>query len=184
MVERILTKLRSIDVRSLIIAFPFIACLHEFEEWNILTWHQTYNTNMPAGLTHLDLRTIFLIINAVIVVWTVVALSLKNRKATIYVLAPLFVISLTNGFEHLIWQLEFGVYAPGFIFGFFFEAPLILAIGYLSLKEKLIPPWFAAVCVGILAAGIVNVIRLGAEIDPFIVNVMKLSPAVSDFIWR
>ena len=182
--KSMLLKLQSIDMRTLIFIFPFIACLHEFEEWNILQWHRTYNTNVPPNITDLDLRTIFLIINLIIIIWTVIALLTKNRKATAYLFSPLMVISLINAFEHLIWQIEFGVYAPGFIFGFIFEAPLILYMAYRMLKEKLLPKWYAGLCCGIVAIGIVKLILLGAAIDPAIVDIMKLSPAISDFIWR
>jgi len=182
--NRILSKLQGIDIRTLIFIFPYVACLHEFEEWNILKWHRTNQTNVPPDITNLDLRTIFLLINLVIIIWTVVALWPKNKKVTAYIFFPLMAISLINAFEHLIWLIHFGVYPPGFIFGFIFEAPLILYIAYRMLKEKLIAKWFAGIFLLIVLAGIVNLMLSGTEIDPAIVNIMKLSRPISDFIWK
>ena len=185
MMKRILLKLQSIDIRQLIFVFPFIACLHEFEEWNILKWHRTYNTNVPPGITDLDLRTIFLLINLLIIIWTVIALIPKNnRKATAYLFSPLMVIGLINAFEHLIWQIEFGVYAPGIIFGFILEAPLILFLAYRMLKEKLVTKWYAGLFSLVVVAGTVKMLFQGTEIDPAIVQIMKLSRPIADFIWK
>jgi hypothetical protein len=183
--KSMLSRLQSIDIRTLVFAFPFIACLHEFEEWNILQWHRTYQTNVPPDITNLDLRTIFLIINLVIIIWTVAALLPKNnRKLTAYLFSPLLAISLINAFEHLIWLIEFRVYAPGFIFGFIFEAPLIIYMAYRMLSEKLIAKWYAGLLGIVVAAGIVKQLLLGTQIDPAIVNIMKLSRPIADLIWK
>jgi hypothetical protein len=183
--KSVLSKLQSVNIRAWVFIFPFIACLHEFEEWNILEWHRTYQTNVPPDITNLDIRTIFLIINLVIIIWAVIALLPKNNpKATAYLFFPLMAISLINAFEHLMWLTEFRVYAPGFIFGFIFEAPLIIYMTYRMLSEKLIAKWYAGLFGVVVAAGIVKLLLLGAEIDPAIVNVMKLSRPIAYFIWK
>ncbi|MEW6187480.1 MAG: HXXEE domain-containing protein [Thermodesulfobacteriota bacterium] len=183
--KRFVSKLQSLDLRTLIVTFPFIACLHEFEEWNILQWHRTYQTNVPPDITNLDLRTIFLIINLVIILWTVLALLPGNNlRVTAYLFFPLLAVSLINALEHLIWQVEFGVYAPGFIFGFIFEAPLILLIAYRMLKDKLVSKLYSGLFGLVVAAGTVKLLLQGSEIDPVIVYIMKLSRPIADFIWK
>ena len=93
-------------------------------------------------------------------------------------------VSLINAFEHLIWLIEFHVYAPGFVFGFIFEAPLILYMAYRMLSEKLVAKWYAGLFGLIVVAGTVKVLMLGKQIDPAIVNVMKLSRPIAEFIWK
>ena len=128
MIKNFFMKLEKIDLRKFIIVFPFIALLHELEEWNILKWHLKYNTNVPSGVTDFHLRLAFILISILIFIWTFISLIPKNKKITAYIFSPLIILGLLNGFEHLIWMIEFRVYAPGVIFGFFF-----LAYGFFRL---------------------------------------------------
>lgn len=175
--------LGKIDLRKFIFAFPFIALLHELEEWNILKWHLKYNTNVPFDVADFHLRLAFILISLLIFIWTFISLISKNNKITAIIIFPLIAMSLLNGIEHLIWFIEFGVYAPGVVFGFFFEAPLLLYIVYRMLKEKIIPKWYV-ILLGILVTfGIIMLILLGNKLDPMIAGAMKLSKELSDLIW-
>jgi hypothetical protein len=179
-----LPPLHTISFRRLITLFPVIACLHEFEEWNILKWHRAYNSNVPVDIVNLDIRTVFILINILIILWTIISLIPKSNKRSAFLFMPLMLIGAVNGFEHLFWLIRFGVYAPGFVFGFLFEMPLITIIFYRMIKERLIVHWYAGVFGVITIAGVVNLLMLDDAIDPVIVSVMKMSPAISHFIWN
>ncbi|MBN1501362.1 MAG: hypothetical protein JW982_14475, partial [Spirochaetes bacterium] len=101
MIKNIFNKLEKIDIRKFIFTFPFIAALHELEEWNILSWHLKYNTNVPSDVTDFHLRFAFIIISILIFIWTFISLIPKDKKITAYIFSPLILISLINGFEHL-----------------------------------------------------------------------------------
>ena len=177
-------KLGKTDLRKIIFIFPFIACLHELEEWNILPWHMRYNTNVPSDVTNAGLHIIFILISVIFFIWTLISLVPKNNKTTAYIFFPLMTIGFVNAIEHLIWSIEFGVYAPGFIFGFLFEMPLIIFIAFRILKENLVAKWYSAVF-GVLAVlGTVNLLLLGKELDPVIRGAMNFSKVLSDFILK
>lgn len=184
MLKNLFIKLEKIDLRKFIFMTPFIACLHELEEWNILPWHRKYNTNVPSDVTNLDLRTIFILISIFIFIWTFISLVPKNKKTTAYIFFPLISLSFINGIEHLIWLIEFKVYAPGFIFGFLFEIPLIIYIAFRILKENLIAKWYSVVFGVITVFGIVNLLLLGRELDPIIRGAMNFSRVLADLIWK
>jgi hypothetical protein len=182
MIKNIFNRLDRIDIKRFIFTFPFIATLHELEEWNILNWHIQHNTNVPTEVTDFHLRFAFIIISILIFIWTIVSLLPKDKKITAYIFSPLILISLINSFEHLFWTVSFGAYAPGLIFGFVFEVPLIIYIIYRMLKEKLINRWFAGIVGIIVLAGIVKVILHGNELDPLIADIMRLSKRITDVI--
>ena len=183
MIKNFVHVLEKIDLRKFIFSFPFIALLHELEEWNILKWHLEYNTNVPSDVADFHLRLALILISLLIFLWTFISLISKNNKITAIIIFPLIAMSLLNGFEHLIWLIEFGVYAPGVVFGFFFEVPLLLYIVYRMLKEKIIAKWYVMLLGIIVTLGIIKLILLGNKLDPMIAGAMKLSKELSDLIW-
>lgn len=182
--KNLFAKLGKTDLKKIIFIFPFIACLHELEEWNILLWHRRYNTNVPSGVTDTDLHLIFILISVIFFIWTFIALVQKNKKVTAYIFLPLMTISFVNGIEHLIWLIEFRVYPPGFIFGFLFEMPLILYISYRILKENLVAKWYSTAFAVLAALGMVNLLLLGRELDPVIRGAMNFSKVLSDMFLK
>ncbi len=183
MIKNFLLMLEKIGLRKYIFVFSLIAAFHELEEWNILKWHLKYNKNVPSDVTDFHLRLAFILISILIFIWILISLIPKNKKITAYIFSPFIIISLLNGFEHLIWMIKFRVYAPGVIFGFFFEVPLICYVLYRMLKEKLIAKWYLLILGIIVLAGTIQLILLGNKLDPFIAGAMRLSKALSDFIW-
>ncbi|MEN6463369.1 MAG: HXXEE domain-containing protein [Syntrophomonas sp.] len=184
MIRNIFTIPGKIDLRKLIFVFPFIACLHELEEWNILAWHSRYNTNVPSDVTDANLHTIFILISVMFFIWTFISLLPKNKRTTAYIFFPLMAIGFVNGIEHLIWSIEFRVYAPGFIFGFLFEIPLILYIAFRIFKENLVAPWYSIAFGVLVVFGVVNLFLLGNELDPVIRSAMNFSKMFSDLILK
>ena len=182
--HNLFTNIGKTDLRKIIFVFPFVACFHELEEWNILPWHRRYNTNVPSDVTNVDLHIIFILISVFFFIWTLISLVPKNKKTTAYIFFPLMAISFVNGIEHMIWSIQFRVYAPGFVFGFLFEMPLVIYIAFRTLKENLVAKWYSTVF-GVLAVlGSVNLVLLGKELDPVISGAMKFSHVLSDLILK
>lgn len=179
MLKNLLIKLGKTDLRKIIIIFPLIAFLHEMEEWNILPWHRKYNTNVPTDVTSADLHIIFILISVIFLIWTLISLAPRNKRITAHIFFPLMTISFVNGAEHLIWAIQFGVYSPGFIFGFLFEMPLIIYTTYRIFKERLIMKWYSIAFGALAVFGTVNLLLLGTELDPLIRSAMTLPKALS-----
>jgi hypothetical protein len=177
-----LNRFENIKLRTLIKVFPFFALFHELEEWNILAWHRIYNSNVPPEITDSNLHNIFILISVVFFIWIYLSLIPKNIKITTYILIPLFVGSLLNGVEHVIWTIDFGIYAPGPIFGFFLETPLIFYIFFRMIKDHLITKWCLFLFGIIVFIGSLKLIVLENKLDPIIVSLMKFSKTLSELI--
>ena len=156
---------------------------HELEEWNILTWHRQFQTNIPPDVTNLDIRTFFLFIILLFFALSYLILIPKNKKINSYLFIPLLTFAFYNGIVHLFWLFYFKTYAPGVIFGFFVSVPFIILIVYKMLKENLVKKWYFLIFAAISAFLVIQAINLGDKIEPQLVNAMIFSKKLATLLW-
>ncbi|MBN2401199.1 MAG: HXXEE domain-containing protein [Spirochaetes bacterium] len=173
----------SIRIRKLLMLFPFVFMLHELEEWNILPWHRQFQSNIPADVTSLDLRTIFLFLIFLFFVYTYISLIPKNKKVNSCLLLPVITLISYNGVVHLYWSFYFGTYAPGVIFGFFIGVPFAFLIIYKILKEKLVPKWYASIFILLGIFLFIQAVMLGDQIEDGLVKAMLFSKKLAAWLW-
>ncbi len=175
---RAIEFLNRIETRKLVYALPLISLLHELEEWNILAWHRFVNVGVP-DVTDLHVRTALTFVILLNLVWVGISLLSRSRKVMYVALIPLLAINIGNGFQHLIWLLEFGIYAPGVIFGFCLSVPVSLLIVGRIFMERAVVSWYP-ILFGLFALTLVILTLLrGNEMDPMIGNAMILGRSVS-----
>jgi hypothetical protein len=170
------------DLWKLVRIFPYVFALHELEEWNILSWHQKYQTNVP-DVIDLNLRTIFLLIIGIVFFIFFIAQKIKKRQTAAYILFPVLALSFYNGIVHLYWSVNFITYAPGLIFGFIIGVPLSGIIIYKIISEKLVSKWYVIFFGTLFSALFANIILLGDKIEPFLVQSMLLGKILTKWIW-
>ena len=173
----------SADIRSLFKTFPFIFMLHEAEEWDILPWHRKFQSNIPANVSSLDLRTILVFLSLLFLAYTYVSLIPKNKKINSYLLLPFITLICYNGIVHLYWSFYFTTYAPGMIFGFFMGAPFAVLIIYRTLKEKLVSKWYALIFIFLSTVLFVQAVMMGDRIENGLLNAMLFSKKLADWLW-
>ena len=182
MINIIHNKLVNIKLTTLYKIVPFAFALHEFEEWNVLLWHQNHQSNIPA-VSHIDLRTIFLLLIVICFVVFFTAIQFKNKRIMAHVLFPLLSLMCYNGIVHLYWTFYFSDYSPGLIFGFFMGVPLISLIIYRIMRDNLISKWYGLTFGLLFTALFVEVILLGNKLEPGIVNAMLLGKKLVGWLW-
>ena len=166
-----LRKPAAIEPRALILLFPVIALMHEFEEWNILGWHRAVNTGVP-DVTDLHVRTALGIVVLANFVWAGASLIPRSKQWSSNLILPLVAIGVMNGIQHLIWTIQFGRYAPGVVFGFLGFTPIAVCFAYRVLRERLVPRWFVIALGSVVLAAIVLTLLRGDEIDPMVKSAM------------
>jgi hypothetical protein len=177
------SKIKNINIRTLIKIVPFAFALHEFEEWNILAWHQKHQSNIPA-VADIDLRTIFLFLVVLVFIVFNLALIPRNKKITAYILFPFISFMCYNGVVHLYWTIYFKDYSPGLIFGFFVGVPLTGLILYKMLKERMVKKWYAFIFGGLVSYLFIEVIILGDKLEPGIVNAMLFGQKLAQWLFQ
>ncbi len=179
--RKIHSSIAKIDLWILIKIFPFIFALHEFEEWNILSWHRKHQSNIP-DVIDLHLRTIFVIIIVITFLFFLLVLRIKSKKIAAAILFPVFTFILYNGLVHLYWSIYFASYAPGLVFGFIVGVPLIGIIIFKMISEKLIAKWYAALMGVIFIAIFAHIIAIGDKLESGIVSAMLLGKIIAEWI--
>lgn len=169
------------ELWTLIKILPFLFALHELEEWNVLSWHRIYQSNIPDVLD-LHLRTIFVIIIGAAFLFFFFVLKTKNQKATAYILLPVLTLLIYNGLVHFYWSIYFTSYAPGLVFGFIVSAPLIAIIIYKMISQKMVPQWYASFVGIIFTAMFAHIIMIGDRLESGIVNAMLLGRIIAEWI--
>ena len=169
-IKKIITET---ELSTLIKIFPFLFALHEFEEWNILSWHQKYQSNIP-DVTDWHLRIIFILFTGIVFAIFYFANKLRNRNITAYIVVPVLFLLLYNGSVHFYWSIKYVTYSPGLIFGFFLSVPVILIMIYKIMSQKMISKLYAVLCGTICTALFIHVIILGDKLEQGIINAMLL----------
>lgn len=161
---------------------PFAFALHELEEWNTLSWHQRNQSNIP-DVTDIDLRTVFLFLILFLSVVFYLAIHVRNKKITAYILLPFITMLCYNGIVHFYWTLYFSDYSPGLVFGFFLGVPLMIMIMYKIIHENLVKKWYALIVALLFAGLFIEVMLLGDKLEPGIVNAMLLGQKLAQWLW-
>ena len=119
--------------------------LHEFEEWNIVSWQQA-NFEPSPQFTDREARTLLVLFALLGLSFTALSNWLLSLRAALVVLLPLFVaIILGNALTHIFWLLYFQAYAPGVVSSALLLVPLTLLLIRAVLQERLVPT--AYVCI-------------------------------------
>jgi hypothetical protein len=180
--KRILSIIDHLDIRMLLFAIPLISLLHELEEWNILGWHRKVNSLVP-DVTDLHVRIALVLVVLLHFAWIGLSLTPKSIKVTYYLVIPLLALSIQNGIQHFIWWVQFGIYAPGVIFGCFLGIPVSVYIIYRIMKQQVVVPWYLVVFSGIATLGVVQTVLRGNKIDPTVANAMIVGRGLSHFVF-
>jgi hypothetical protein len=184
---KILNKIKqltvSIDIRTLFKVFPFVFMLHELEEWNILPWHKLYQSNIPADVTSMDVRTLFIFLILLFFAYTSISLISKNKRINSYLLLPFIALMCYNGIVHIYWTFYFKTYAPGLIFGFIIGVPFAIFIIYRILKEKLVSKFYALLFIILCIVLFIQTVIIGNKIETGLVNAMLFSKKLADWLW-
>jgi hypothetical protein len=93
---------------------PAAFALHEIEEWNILAWYRQHYGDVPEP-TERAVRVGLLAYVLIGLLWTVVALRVRSRRAAAFALLPLALFLLTNAFQHVYWAAHLAAYDPGLV---------------------------------------------------------------------
>ena len=172
----------NISLWKLVNMVPFVFAFHEFEEWNILSWHRRHQSNIP-DVADIDLRTIFIVMIVLVFLFFSVAKIVKNKKVSAYFISPVLSIMLYNGLVHLYWSIYFFTYSPGLIFGFFIGVPLLSIIFYKTVREQLLTKSSLVILMAIVLFMLAHAISLGDILESGIVNAMLLGKTLSALIW-
>ena len=179
---KIKESINKIDLWTLIGLIPFIFALHEFEEWNILSWHRKYQSNIPE-VTDLHLQIIFVFLIAIIFLTFLILKRFKNRKTSAYIFFPILSLLIYNGVVHLFWSIYFSSYSPGLIFGFIISCPYIGYIVYRMISERLISKFYFSVWLIVFIILFINTIINSDKLEAGILYAMLLGKLFADCLF-
>jgi len=180
--QNIREKVNQLNLVTLLKIVPVVFTFHELEEWNVLAWHREHQSNIP-DVSDIDLRTVFLFLIIAVFLIFYFSLLFRNKKITAYILFPFLGLMFYNGLVHLYWTFYFSDYSPGLIFGFFIGVPLVTYIMFRMIREKLVKRWYALLFSALFAYMFIEVLMLGDQLEPGIVNAMLLGKQLTQWIW-
>ena len=82
--------------------------------------------------------------------WTVVALRVRSRRAAAFALLPLALFLRTNAFQHVYWAAHLAAYDPGLVTALTLLVPVTGVLIWSALRERLVPTWYVAALVLII----------------------------------
>ncbi|MBN1182522.1 MAG: HXXEE domain-containing protein [Bacteroidales bacterium] len=103
---------------NLIWLIPFLLCVHEFEEWNILDWYKKHYVNLP-GSTKFSIHLHIFFFCAVAILITLASYLLYGTFLFSLFLAFMSGFILYNVLQHIVWTFQLKAYSPGLISGAF-----------------------------------------------------------------
>lgn len=158
-----------ISFRKIIWLLPFVYMLHEFEEYNILTWYQNnFDTSTMAPLTIKSSWVWFIFVSLIGYLWTAISLIPKDKRATAFILLPAGAIVLQNAIQHVYWLFAFSDFNIGYgiLTAILLLIPVVLYLVTRVIREKLVPPWYIALLTLLIIPGLVATMKAGNTITP------------------
>jgi hypothetical protein len=156
--------LSNVPFSALVWLLPLAIALHELEEWNILGWYQRHLSDLPRK-TEASTRAFLIFVSLLGLLWTAAA-TLAPPAVTAFLLSPLVAVVLLNALQHVYWWIAFQAYAPGVITSVVLLIPVPVLLGGVALAQGLLPAWYVALLLVLVALGLVQTIRAGNRLTP------------------
>jgi hypothetical protein len=174
----------AVPARHLVWLLPVAFALHELEEWNIVAWYQRYWTNVdPEIFNHRNSWTWLAFASLLGFLWTLLAVCLRNPKATFHVLLVLFVPVFSHCLAHVYWLFSLGVYAPGVVTSVFLIIPITAYVTGRAIRDGLISSVYVAVLFALTLPPIVWAIGLGNRLPDEGIPFLRFSSWLADLLF-
>jgi hypothetical protein len=146
------------NIKSLFALVPLVLLLHELEEWNNHSYHES---NFAAGEsieTNLSERLFLVFLSLTGFVWVAICSFISNLAVCAALNLLLVDFTLLNGLEHLAITAKKRRYYPGFICGGVIGTALDIVIIYKVGSENVLPLWLVAMLVALVVPGLIDAV--------------------------
>ncbi|MBI9050994.1 MAG: HXXEE domain-containing protein [Anaerolineaceae bacterium] len=176
----VITFFEQYSFLHLIVLFFLFFVIHEVEEWNINTFEHRNFEGVPAAATNKSARLWIAFICLVGLVWFGAAFLSGNPSTAAWIILPALGIVMQNAFQHVIWSIYFRQYVPGLVSAFFLLIPFSGYLMMIAVQRNYIPLWYGILCVVPVVLGIIQTIRAGNKMPPFIQAINRLGIYLSE----
>jgi hypothetical protein len=165
---------------------PAALAIHEVEEWNIGSWFKQHFVD-PGYFSLMTRESLWLglVLTVVVgVVWTALACLPRNQKLVAYLSLP-FVMNVgafPGVAQHVFFLLSFDAYAPGVITALAVQLPVTVFLAAKAMRDRLVPWWYLALCVGIGLPPFLSIIRSGNHMAPHLQRAHLLGMRIAGFV--
>lgn len=101
---------------NIIWLIPIVFTIHEFEEWNILSWYKKYYKNITES-TSFSIHLHIIVLSVICFLLIIVAYFLHNTFIFSIIIIFIFSFIVLNTIQHIVWCFQTKSYAPGLITG-------------------------------------------------------------------
>jgi hypothetical protein len=175
-IARLVAWFMALPFRKAIWLAPLAWTLHEAEEWNINEFESAHFVD-PGYFARIDDPVLWLGLAQVAlqgVLWTALTAWPKNPRFAAFLTLPFFVVlSFGNVLAHIYYVGYFRGYTPGFLTAVLLLGPVVLALTYRAVREKLIPWWYAAILYLAAMPGLVSTVQSGDQLPPFLQSLQQ-----------
>jgi hypothetical protein len=154
--------------------------LHEAEEWNITGFEHRNFVGLPLAATEKSARVWIVFICAVGLVWCAVATVSGSPTIAAFVFLPAIAMALGNALQHVYWSFYFRQYAPGIITAVVLLIPLGTYVIATAVHKGYVPMWYVAVWGVLIGFVLVQTVRAGNTMTPFVRAVYKIGNGLSE----
>lgn len=179
-----LVALENFDFRSALWLFLIAFVLHEAEEWNIAEFEHRNFVGLPPAATHKSARTWVVFICVVGFVWCAAATLSGSPTVAAFVFLPAIALALQNALQHVYWSFYFRQYAPGVITSVLLLIPIGCYLLAKAVQQGHAPVWYVAVWAVLIGLGLIQTVRAGNKMTPFIRAVHNIGIRLSEKIFK
>jgi len=165
---------------------PAALAIHEVEEWNIGSWFKQHFVDPGYfGLMTRESLWLGLVLTVVVgVVWTALACLPRNQKLVAYLSLP-FVMNVgafPGVAQHVFFLISFDAYAPGVITALAVQLPVTVFLAAKAMRDRLVPWWYLALCVGIGLPPFLSIIQSGNHVAPHLQRAHLMGTRIAGFV--
>ena len=139
--------------------FPVAVFVHEIEEWNIFSWYQKNNVELPSGTTKVSTRINLLLVSFVFFVWTGMSILTNNPKVAAILILPAIAAVFLNGLQHVYWLFIFKKNFPGAVSAILLLLPVSVYITWHALERNYLPLWYLLLVAVPVLFGIIETVK-------------------------
>jgi hypothetical protein len=180
----ILSVLENLNFLSALWLFLLAFVLHEAEEWNITRFEHRNFVGLPPAATEKSARMWIVFICAVGLVWCAVATVFGSPTIAAFVFLPAIAMAMGNALQHVYWSAYFRQYAPGIITAVVLLIPLGTYVIATAVQRGYVPIWYVAVWGALIGFVLVQTVRAGNTMTPFVRAVYKIGFGLSERLAR
>jgi len=171
------------SIRTLLWVIGAAFVLHEFEEWNLVSWLAANFEPEPA-FSDRDARTLLALFASLGFAFTALSASLLSIRGALFAVLPLFIaVFLGNALTHIAWAVYFQGYAPGVATSALLLVPLIFYLLARALQERLVPLWFAAPLLVLAAVQPIGAILSGRTLSGPQLSLQHFGTWLGSYLW-